>query len=132
MGWIVLLFRVVIGVILIIAGWAKSQATDVFAKVLLSFGSPKFLNRILARVLPWFEIGLGLLLVAGLWPRFTVPIAIALLIVFSLALGLNLIRGNVVECGCFGVNSSKISWKLVLRNAFLILLLGIVYFYVGK
>jgi hypothetical protein len=56
------------------------------------------------------------------WPEF---IAGFLLLTFAAAMSINLLRGRQhIDCGCFqNVPKQSLSWKLVLRNASLVLLL---------
>ena len=58
-----------------------------------------------ALVLPWIELLAGLALVVGFWKRTAAGIAGVLLLVFVMALAINLARRNPVECGCFDVKS---------------------------
>ncbi|MGO4119283.1 MauE/DoxX family redox-associated membrane protein, partial [Rhizobium ruizarguesonis] len=49
--------------------------------------------------------------------------AFTLLVVYSVAITINLVRGrNEISCGCGGVlGTHNLSWKLVIRNIFLLL-----------
>ena len=58
----------------------------------------------LALVLPWLELLTALGLVAGLARRTAGGLILALMLVFIGGLGLNLVRGNPVDCGCFGTS----------------------------
>jgi uncharacterized membrane protein YphA (DoxX/SURF4 family) len=75
----------------------------------------------LAPVLPWLEIGLGALLVAGLGRPWDAAAAIALLVAFSAAIGVHLRRGDAVPCGCFGAASTRpVGGRDLVRNAVLV------------
>ncbi|RBP86585.1 methylamine utilization protein MauE [Cytobacillus firmus] len=71
------------------------------------------------------EIITGICLILGLMLHFSLIMASILLIIYSLAIIINLLRGrSKIDCGCGGLmGSKKLSWKLIIRN---ILLLGIV------
>lgn len=48
-------------------------------------------------------------------------IANVLLLVFAIAVGVNLRRGHVVSCGCFGSSTERISWRTLGRIGLLML-----------
>ena len=67
----------------------------------------------------WLELACAFILL--FIPRFRVAalwIILALLLVFSLGLGLNLIRGSHMACGCFSSSpmAHPISWLALLKN----------------
>ena len=53
-------------------------------------------------VLPWFEVGLGALLILGVATRLSGFIAGSLMILFILAISSAWARGLSIDCGCFG------------------------------
>lgn len=55
-----------------------------------------------ADALPFAEIGLGLLLLAGVGVRLTAVASAALLVVFLVGVGSSWARGLSIDCGCFG------------------------------
>jgi uncharacterized membrane protein YphA (DoxX/SURF4 family) len=55
-----------------------------------------------ARGLPWIELLLALLLLAGMWKRVTMPAASLLLAVFFSLMVRAYVRGEAIDCGCFG------------------------------
>jgi uncharacterized membrane protein YphA (DoxX/SURF4 family) len=55
-----------------------------------------------ARTLPWIELLLAVLLLAGLWQRVTMPAASLLLAVFFSLMMRSYMRGEGIDCGCFG------------------------------
>lgn len=58
----------------------------------------------LALLLPWLEAITALGLLFGIARRSAAALILAMLLVFIFGLGLNLIRGNPVDCGCFGAS----------------------------
>ena len=56
-----------------------------------------------ALTMPWAELLLGVALVCGIWRRTAASLVGALLAVFIVAISLNLLRGNAIDCGCFDV-----------------------------
>jgi hypothetical protein len=72
-----------------------------------------------ALVLPWLELLCGICAVGV--PKMRKPallILLALLIVFTGAIVINLLRGTTLACGCFTVSplARPLSWMNVLRN----------------
>ena len=86
---------------------------------------PGFLVNVAALYLPWLELVCALCLLfipryrgAALW------IVLIVLAGFTAAIGINLWRGSVFGCGCFGRGAADqpMSWLSVARNTGLILL----------
>ena len=63
---------------------------------------PKAAVAVVAGVLPWLEIALGLLLLAGLATRAVAVAAAGLLLVFVAGVAQAWVRGLSIDCGCFG------------------------------
>jgi protein-disulfide isomerase/uncharacterized membrane protein YphA (DoxX/SURF4 family) len=63
---------------------------------------PDWLARAIAYGLPAFEIGLGVLLLAGLATRLAAAISVALMVVFAAGMISAAARGLSIDCGCFG------------------------------
>jgi len=55
-----------------------------------------------ARAMPWFELLLGVLLIAGMQLRYAASVATALLLGFFVLLTVLYLRGFQGDCGCFG------------------------------
>jgi len=126
-----LVVRFVVGGLLLGAGLAKLLAGH--AAVLQAVKGyevlPKPAADLLARILPVIEIGLGGILLAGLWSRTAAALAALLLVSMTAAAAAVLIRGRKADCGCFGPrSSSQVSWTIVARNVVLIVALGAVVF----
>ncbi|MES4787644.1 MAG: hypothetical protein C4294_19625, partial [Nitrospiraceae bacterium] len=96
--------RILAGLILVIAGSAKLRAGPTrFHEVILGYDLvPEKIAWILARWLPWVEVISGGLLVFGFLSQVGAVLATALLLVFSTAIALSLLRGRHHDCGCFG------------------------------
>lgn len=101
--WFLLVLRLALGGVFLFAGTTKAINPQAFADSIATFKMlPPQLINIVALGLPPFEILLGLMLVSG-WKARAASLAVAgLSIVFGVALGQALIRGLVVDCGCFG------------------------------
>lgn len=82
---------------------------------------PEPLAQAYGYVLPFAELGLGLLLVLGLFTRLAALGGAALLGSFIVAIGMNLARGDHPECGCFSVaGGSALDWTTLARDVVLL------------
>jgi uncharacterized membrane protein YphA (DoxX/SURF4 family) len=79
----------------------------------------------MARILPWLELGLGMLLVIGVGVRWAGLLLTALLVVFMIALAHAALGGLEINCGCFGTNSVKPSHELILDGGLLAVALAV-------
>jgi uncharacterized membrane protein YphA (DoxX/SURF4 family) len=57
---------------------------------------------VVAAVLPWFELALGVLLLLGVRTRLVAAVAAGLLLVFIAGVSQAWARGLSIDCGCFG------------------------------
>jgi uncharacterized membrane protein YphA (DoxX/SURF4 family) len=90
---------------------------------------PKAGVALVAGVLPWLEIVLGLLLLAGIATRAVAVVSAALLVVFIAGVTQAWARGLSIDCGCFGgggaVEPGQTTYGLeLLRDAAFLLLAG--------
>jgi len=63
---------------------------------------PIWLANIFGVVLPWLEIGAGVLLIIGIAIRYVAIFGSALMITFVIAISQAWARGLSIDCGCFG------------------------------
>ena len=56
--------------------------------------------------MPWIELLAGLALLAGLWTRGARTLIAAMLVAFIIAISINLLRNNAIDCGCFDVSAA--------------------------
>lgn len=111
-------FRVVVGVVLLAAGGAK-LGQPAWPATATAFGAPGWL----VAVLPWVELALGGLLVAGVGLPWTALAAAALVAAFTAAVARRLASGDPVPCGCFGETSPEpVGPDTVARNLVLLAL----------
>lgn len=127
-----LMCRLLVGGILLTAAVAKIRAGQSrFLSAILGYELvSKPVATVLARWLPWTEVITGGLLVVGFLTRPAVWVATALLLTFSAAIALSLVRGRNNECGCLG-QLTPVQWRLIYRNLVLIGALIPVYIFNG-
>jgi uncharacterized membrane protein YphA (DoxX/SURF4 family) len=101
--WIGLVARLVVAGTLLVAGALKafdpsSSVRAVNAYQLL----PLPMAELVGYVLPWAEIGLGLLLLVGVFTRWAAVGSLLLFAAFIIGIGSAWARGLSIDCGCFG------------------------------
>jgi uncharacterized membrane protein YphA (DoxX/SURF4 family) len=90
---------------------------------------PRAVVGAVAAVLPWLEVTLGLLLLAGVATRAVAAASAALLLVFVAGVTQAWARGLSIDCGCFGgggavaPSETSYGWEL-LRDAGFLLMAG--------
>lgn len=101
--WFGLVARLTLGGVLFAAGWlkvftpAKSQMAVRAYEVL-----PISVANFFGIALPWFEVGLGILLILGIAVRLSAILGGALMVLFIAAISQAWARGLSIDCGCFG------------------------------
>jgi uncharacterized membrane protein YphA (DoxX/SURF4 family) len=101
--WLTLLARLILGGVLIAAGALKvgnlqKSAMAVRAYELL----PVWMANLFGYVLPWIEIGIGLLLVLGALVKINGLLGALIMLAFIIAIAQAWARGLSIDCGCFG------------------------------
>lgn len=103
MGAVTLVVRVLVGALFVAAGAAKAGHFNDLAAVIAGFRLlPEPVIGPLALLLPFFEIGLGLYLVAGLFTRAAAVVGAVQLTVYAAAIASAVLRHIPANCGCFG------------------------------
>ena len=117
-----LALRLGLGVLFLVAGVLKLRDPYAFALEISNYQLLPALAPWLAATLPAVEIAVGVALVAGTraWVRAGALAAALLSIVFTVAVASAVARGVNVSCGCFGGDSSPVSWLTVLRDVALV------------
>ena len=119
------MFRLLLGAVFVYAAYTKlRQSWLLFALSIDSYQLlPEWAVLAFARTLPWLELGLGLLLMAGVWLRHVSLVATVLLGGFLAVMVVSYARGAGIDCGCFGVGEA-LSLKTLARDGALLLLGG--------
>lgn len=123
-----LAIRTLISLVFLTAAYGKLRHAAPFQGVVANYRLlPDAMVAPAAYLIPPVELLLGATLLLGLaypWPELS---AAGLLLLFALAMGINLRRGRrYIDCGCFqSALKQTLSWALVMRNGVLALLLGV-------
>ncbi len=126
--WIGLLSRLALGGVLLYAGYLKAFTPDKSMMAVRAYELlPIWLANAFGLVLPWLEIGAGLLLIIGISVRYAAIFGSALMIAFIFAVSQAWARGLSIDCGCFGdggaVDPSETKYlETILRDTGLALL----------
>jgi uncharacterized membrane protein YphA (DoxX/SURF4 family) len=117
LGIITLLLRIALGVIFLYAAYSKLKYPwQVFAMGIDSYKLlPEWGVELVARALPWAELLIGILLIAGLFVRISTTVTTALLVVFFGLMVRAYAKGMEINCGCFGPGEA-LTWKTLLRD----------------
>lgn len=135
--WLTLLARLGLGGVLLAAGGLKvgnlqKSAMSVRAYEMLPVGLANFLGY----VLPWIEIGMGLLLVAGVAVSIVGLLGALTMFAFVVAIAQAWARGLSIDCGCFGgggqVDPEDTKYLSSILRDIGFLLLGVYLYYFPK
>jgi uncharacterized membrane protein YphA (DoxX/SURF4 family) len=128
---LLLLGRIALGLIFLYAAFAKLYFDGAwhlhdyhffFAMAIDSYKMlPLSVVEGMARILPWFELLLGALLIVGVGLSWVGSITTALLLVFIGAMTRAKILGLEINCGCFG-NNEKLGTATLIRDSSLLAL----------
>ena len=120
---VILVLRIALGAIFVYAGYVKLRDPwQLFAAGIASYEIlPLWAVKITARVLPWFEVLIGLLLMAGRWFRLSTVSTSFLLLIFFSSMVRAFAQGKEINCGCFG-NNEKLGTATLIRDSSLLVL----------
>ena len=119
-GALGLVAGLVLATVFAAAGLGKLTDRAGTRKAVGEFGAPDRLVGPLALLLPVAELAVAIALLFAQTRSVGAVGALALLTVFSAAIGTSLARGQAPDCHCFGLlHSAPTSWKNLVRNALL-------------
>ena len=131
--WLTVRVQIALGVIFVAAALPKIVDPPSFAHMIYNYKLvPASMNNLMALVMPWIELLCGLALVLGIWRGTARTIIGVLLATFIIAIGINLVRGNAIDCGCFDVSAAGKTREerladmrlVILRDLGMLLLVG--------
>jgi uncharacterized membrane protein YphA (DoxX/SURF4 family) len=101
--WVGLLARLVLAGVWLAAGAAKAGDLAGSGRAVAAYRLfPVETARVIGAALPFFELALGVLLLAGIATRLAAGVAAGLLVVFIGGICSAWARGLSIDCGCFG------------------------------
>jgi thiol-disulfide isomerase/thioredoxin/uncharacterized membrane protein YphA (DoxX/SURF4 family) len=110
--------RLLLAGVFAVAGTAKIADLAGSRKTLVDFGLPEMLVRPLSILLPLFELACAIALLPAVSAWWGAVAVLAMLLLFTTAISVNLARGRTPDCHCFGqLHSERIGWKTIVRNA---------------
>jgi putative oxidoreductase len=118
---------VALGGIFIAAAVPKLRRPKSFEVIVMAYDIlPPAASRVYARMLPPAELSLGLLLPLGVATRVAALASCLLIAGFVFGVGVNVLRGRDLDCGCFGKRGNRtVGPRLLLED--LVLLAGSVW-----
>ncbi len=97
------LARLGLAAVWLVSGWLKAADPDqTYVAVRAYDVLPTAGVDVVAALLPWLELALGVLLLAGIGTRAVAILSAALLLVFVAGVAQAWVRGLSIDCGCFG------------------------------
>ena len=97
-----LIFRVILGIIFIYASYHKILDPEAFSKNIHNYHTTDnliWIENVVALILPWLELIVGVFLIFGVFFEGTISITISMLIFFIIILSQAVFRGIDVHCG---------------------------------
>lgn len=108
--WLTIRVQLALGAIFVAAALPKITDPPSFAHMIYNYRLlPTGLINISALVMPWVELLCGLALILGVWRKAALSIIGTMLVVFIIAISINLARENAIDCGCFDVSKANLT-----------------------
>lgn len=132
------LFRIILGLLLLIAGYLKVQDNSaLFETVAYITWVPTVLQSFVIDTLPWIEVLVGGFLVIGLFKKWVIPAGTLIYTGFFVFAIYGLGSGMEGDCGCFGdvedsnilsmVLGSTFGWSMIIRNGIFVTMAGLLF-----
>jgi hypothetical protein len=118
-----LVLRIIVGGLFAYAAFEKVLHPAAFAMSVRAYKLIPFsLSNLFSIAVSWSELVAATLLILGILTRKAAGSIFILLLVFTAAISTVMVRGMVIDCGCFGEGGAVMtSWLLLVRNAALLL-----------
>ena len=101
--WLSLVVRLSMGGIMIAAAIPKIIAVDESVRAVRAYRIlPEIFTPFVGTALPYFELVFGLVLIAGVFVRWSAILWLALMAVFVFGVAWAWAKGYSIDCGCFG------------------------------
>lgn len=123
-GIIILLLRLCLGGLFIYSSFYKIRNIAQFKEAVANYEIlPYWIVNITAIILPWLEFWIGILLIAGIFVRACAIVNCSLLVLFNLAIGINIARDVEIYCGCFSEGDLGVAnyWHILFNTIWLLI-----------
>lgn len=133
---IVSLLRILVGVLFIISGFVKLNDPLGFSYKLQEYFSPDVLNLpfldayalIISVLVVVFEVVLGIFLILGYKPKFTLWSLLAMIVFFTFLTFYSAYFDKVKDCGCFGDAIKLTPWESFTKDVVLLCFILLLFF----
>jgi len=131
--WLAIRVQLALGIFFVAAALPKIVDPPSFAHMIHNYRLvPGVLVNLMALTMPWIELLCGLALILGIWTAAARTLIGALLATFIIAISINLLRSNAIDCGCFDVTAAGKSrqerlgdmWLVVFRDLGMLLMVA--------
>lgn len=121
--WLTIRVQIALGAIFVVAALPKIADPPSFAHMIYNYRIlPGGLIHISALVMPWVELLAGLALILGVWVKPARWIITLMLVVFMIAIAINLGRGNAIDCGCFDTSAANKTYEERIRDMWIVVI----------
>lgn len=128
--------RIFVGILFIISGFIKLNDPLGFSYKLQEYFSAQVLNLeflipfalVLAIILVIFELVLGIMIIIGYLPRFTLWSLLIMILFFTFLTFYSAYFNKVTDCGCFGDALPLTPWQSFYKDVVLLILILILFF----
>ena len=115
--YLIVITRIILGAVFLWASFGKIMEPSDFARSISNYHIVPFgIENIIALILPWLELLIGMGLILGIMVDGSVQISAILLIMFILMIGQAMLRGFNIECGCGLKEGEMIGLNKILEN----------------
>ena len=115
--YLVVITRIILGAVFLWASFGKILEPGDFARSISNYHIVPFgIENIVALILPWLELLIGMGLILGIMVDGSVQLSAILLIMFILMIGQAMLRGFNIECGCGLKEGEMIGLNKILEN----------------
>ena len=118
-SWLIIFLRILLGIIFIYASYDKILDPEKFARDIANYHIiPMGFENLIALIIPWLELFIGIGLIAGLMVDGASIISGVLMVLFILLIFQATIRGFNIECGCGLKEGEMVGWNKIIENLF--------------
>ena len=115
--YLIVTTRIILGAVFLWASFGKILEPGDFARSISNYHIVPFgIENIVALILPWLELLIGMGLILGIMVDGSVQLSAILLIMFILMIGQAMLRGFNIECGCGLKEGEMIGLNKILEN----------------